>query len=110
MVRVSSEYTISASVSPSLWQGPLLQSTVISVILLSLGDNHLGLGGMAPGAFFGDASRAKGEKGVSTKPAALIHSHPNTTGDRARPRLCPRQGLLGLSVTKPRVLFCLCLL
>lgn len=65
---------------------------------------------MEPGTFFGDASKAKGEKGVSTKPAVLIYSHPNTTGDWARPGLCPRQGLLGLSVTKPQVLFCLCLL
>lgn len=63
MVRASSEYTISASVSPSLWQRPLLASTMISVIFLVTGRQPPGLGDMEPGAFFGDASRAKGENG-----------------------------------------------
>lgn len=44
MVRVSSEYTISASVSPRLWQGPLLQSTVISLISLVTGRQPPGAG------------------------------------------------------------------
>ena len=91
-MRGSSEDATSAPVSPSRRQAPLLPSSGISVTSLLTGRQHLGLRGIEPGAFLGDASGAKGEKGVSTKPAVLVYSYPNTMGDRARPALCPCQG------------------
>lgn len=48
-------------------------------------ESCLGLGGSERGAFFGGAGGAKDEKEVYTQPAALVYSHPNTTGGQARP-------------------------
>lgn len=46
--------------------------------------SYLGLGAMEAGAFSRGVGRAKDEKGVSTKLAAPVYSHPNTMGDKGQ--------------------------
>lgn len=64
-------------------------------------DSHVSLGGRERGA---SGNADKDEKGVSTKLAAPVSSHPNTMGDQARPRACAASGH---QVQGPPHLFCL---
>lgn len=81
---------VSCTSSTCISRQPISEPEPTVGIACSLGcpphcESCLGLGGGECGAFVGGAGRAKDEKGVSTQPAALVYSHPNTMESQARP-------------------------
>lgn len=100
-------YAVRCSISMPISQASMRESEPRRDLLLSVLPSSPGL--LCGSGWYGtwglwECRQSKEEKGVSTKLAVPVSSHPNTRGDQARPRAC---GASGHQVQGLPHLFCL---